>query len=74
MTNKYIDDIITAEIERLQISRNPFFKEGYMGLCLFLFWYYEHTKNRQYYDLAQNIFRVEYESIINDFKFYLLCI
>lgn len=45
-----------------------------MGLCLFLFWYYEHTKNRQYYDLAQNIFRVEYESIINDFKFSLLCI
>lgn len=40
-------------MKRLDKSEDPFIKQGYMGLCLFLFWYYSKTNDERYYVLAQ---------------------
>ncbi len=63
MTNKYIDHIIDCEMERLSIHRNPFLKNGYMGLCLFLVGMYELTTHERYYDLAQQCLQLSCSSI-----------
>lgn len=55
MTNKEIDHIIACEIERMSKASNPFLRNGYMGMCVFLFKMYEFTSDKKYYQLAQEI-------------------
>lgn len=57
ITSRYIDDIISGEVERIRKERNPFVKNGYMGLCLFLFRLYEQTSKTKYLDQAQDILK-----------------
>lgn len=55
MTNKEIDHIIACEIERMSKASNLFLRNGYMGMCVFLFKMYEFTSDKKYYQLAQEI-------------------
>lgn len=36
-------------------ASNPFLRNGYMGMCVFLFKMYEFTSDKKYYQLAQEI-------------------
>lgn len=55
MTNRHIDHIIACEIDRMTKAADPFIREGYMGMCVFLFKMYEFTSDNKYYDLAQEM-------------------
>lgn len=57
MTSSYIDDIIAEEVLRTRMHRNPFVKNGCMGLCLFLFRLYEQTSQAKYLEQAQDILK-----------------
>lgn len=68
MTNKYIDQIVFHEANRLRNQKNPFIRKGSMGLCLFLFDMYELTSNSKYFDLAQEFLRLSCSSIKRNSK------
>lgn len=57
MTNEYLENIIACESSRLKAQKDPFVKNGHMGMCLFLFRMYELTHNMKYYDMAQEFLR-----------------
>lgn len=63
MTNRYTNHIIDSELQRLSTYKDPFLKNGYMGLCLFLFAMYELTAAERYFDLAQQCLRLSCSSI-----------
>lgn len=57
MTNEYIEYIIACEEKRLESMPDPFLKNGYMGLSLFLYHLYEIQKNLKYLHKAKDILR-----------------
>lgn len=63
MTNKHTNRIIDCELRKLSTHKDPFLKNGYMGLCLFLFGMYELTATERYFDLAQQCLRISCSSI-----------
>lgn len=68
MANRYTNHFIDSELQRLSTHKDPFLKNGYMGLCLFLFAMYELTAAERYFDLAQQCLRLSCSTISKKMK------